>query len=209
MSLGMATFSLSRTIQFLDRCGIRIYFYVDALICLQIMQDRACPGASEMYATASLIFPAIDGLLKALSTCSRLLRLEFDRNTTDKSQATIALLRPDCCVWLHGALVFKGEDKTTENGSLAVAIKELGDKMNAKWHPLTLGSLPYLLCYASCGPMLQFCTVMRDTNIAVPVSNVMNMNEVRSLWVDGISGRYCCCHSSWGLPFKFLTQYFY
>lgn len=147
----------------------------------QMMQDRSCPGTSEMYATASLIFPAIDGLLKGFSTMSRLLQLECDRNTTDRSQATMALSRPDCCIWLNRALVFKGEDKTQENGSLSAAIQELGDKMSAKWHPLTLGSLPYLLCYASCGSQLQFCVVVRDTNVAVPVSNMMDMSKVRFL----------------------------
>lgn len=134
-----------------------------------------------MYATASFLFPAIDGLLKWLADCSGLLQLDGDRNTADNSQATIALSCPDCCMWSNGALVFKGEDKTQGNGSLAAAIRELGDKMSAEWHPLTLGSLPYLLCYASCGSSVMFCVIMRNTNVAVPVSQELNMSQVQAV----------------------------
>ena len=56
-------------------------------------------------------------------------------------------------MWLNhdGGLVFMGEDRSSSNGSLAAAIRDLERRMHAQWHPLTLGHLPFLLCYASCG----------------------------------------------------------
>lgn len=41
--------------------------------------------------------------------------------------------------------------------------------MKAKWDPLTMGDLPFLLCYASCGFELQYFVIMRNTNAPQPV----------------------------------------
>lgn len=109
----------------------------------QVLDSKMTQNKTESY-NVSFLSPAIDGFLEYLSESSSNLRLVVNRNSSDSSFATIAKLRPDCCVWAGSALVFKGEDKGTSS-TLDCAIKELGTKMTKKWNPLTLGSLPYLL----------------------------------------------------------------
>jgi len=108
-----------------------------------VIDSQAQPGKTELY-NVSFLYPAIDGLLEYLSLASSDLNLVVNRDSSDSSHATIAHLRPDCCVWAGSALVFKGEDKR-DSGALDCAIQDLGAKMSKKWNPLTLGSLPYLL----------------------------------------------------------------
>ena len=138
---------------------------------------------SERCATLSFIYPAIDGLLQRLADYSLLLWLEGGRSTAEKPHqwaGVTAPACPDCCMWLNhdGGLVFMGEDRSSSNGSLAAAIRDLERRMHAQWHPLTLGHLPFLLCYASCGLRVQFCAIMRGTTRAVPVSKELNMLKV-------------------------------
>ena len=52
---------------------------------------------------------------------------------------------------------------------MAAAVEDLERKMSAPWDPLVMGSLPFLLCYASCSPHLQFFVIMRNTTRPVPV----------------------------------------
>ena len=54
--------------------------------------------------------------------------LSRKRNRADES-ATLKFKRPDLCITTSGALLFKGEDKTSE-ADLRKAIEELGTKMS-------------------------------------------------------------------------------
>ena len=58
------------------------------------------------------------------------LSLSRKRNRADES-ATLKGKRPDLCITSSSALLFKGEDKTSERQMLK-AIYELGEKMS-KW----------------------------------------------------------------------------
>ena len=149
---------------------------------VQVLNAKARSNCSEMAVVTELISPATDVFLKHLDDYSKMIQLSTDRNSIDNSMATIALACPDCLVYARGALVFKGEDKSAK-GSLQDAMRELGDKMAVSWSPLTFGCMPYLLCYAAAGPKLQFCIVMRDTNVAVPISQEYDMAQVRSLLI--------------------------
>lgn len=133
-----------------------------------------------MAAAASYIVPPIDNFLLKLASISTLLALEGDRNTTDASEATTADCRPDCLIWHNLSLVFKGEDKSDRH-TLEVPIKELGEKMARQWSLLTMGSLPFLLCYASCGRKIQLCVVMRNSNIAEAISEVLDLSHVSTV----------------------------
>lgn len=138
---------------------------------------------------AACVAPATDLFLAHLVAYSGLLtQLVFDRNTTDESAVTLATLRPDCCIWFRNALVFKGEDKSDKR-VISEAIAELGAKMASRWNILTMGSLPFLLCYASCGPRIQFCVVMRESNMAVTISEEFNLLLVRSMAHAVVTGR--------------------
>lgn len=131
-----------------------------------------------MYSGASLLHPTVDGLMMKLDQfAGSPLQLRADRNKADASMMTVMGARPDCCIWKGQALVFKGEEKS-DAVSLHHAVKELGDKMAREWNPLTCGSMPYLLCYAAAGPKLQFHLVMRDTDVALPISVEYNLSDV-------------------------------
>lgn len=54
--------------------------------------------------------------------------LTLERNQADES-ATLKRKRPDLCITVSRALLFKGEDKT-ESTDLRKAIEELGTKMS-------------------------------------------------------------------------------
>lgn len=136
----------------------------------------------------SLLGLYTDELLRGLSKLTQTLALTPSRNTSDPTGTTAALAQPDCSVWHNGALLFKGEDKVPATGTLADAREELGQKMSSRWSVLTMGSLPFIVCYASCGAELQFYIIMRDTNVAVPVSEVFDLYQVR--WL-------CLCHQYW------------
>ena len=148
----------------------------------QVLNAKTRSGCSEMAIVTELIAPATDVFLKHLDDHTNMLELTTDRNSTDDSMATIAHARPDCLVYARGTLVFKGEDKS-DKGIIRDAVRELGSKMATPWSPLTFGSMPYLLCYAAAGPKRQFCLVLRDTDVAVPVTREYDIAQVRSLLI--------------------------
>lgn len=122
----------------------------------------------------SLLGRFTDELLLTLSELTGQLKLEVAR---DKA----ALSRPDCCAWHKGVLLFKGEDGVPNGGhTLYQAEEALGTKMSGRWNKLTMGSLPFIVCYANCGAQLQYHIMMRDTETAVAVSEVLNLRQVCS-----------------------------
>jgi hypothetical protein len=138
-------------------------------------------GPTEMSSVVSLLAQFTDLLLMQLSKLTQQLPLTASRNAKDPSGTTVASARPDCCVWCNQALVYKGEEKAGHS-KLADAVRELGEKMSGSWSVLTMGSLPFIVCYASCGAQLQYYIIMRDTNTALPVSNVFDLHQVCCSW---------------------------
>lgn len=134
-----------------------------------------------MASAAWIIAPMFDMVLLDVATLSQQLQLSADRDTEDPSSATLPTRRPDLCIWHRGsALLFKGEDKSPKDGhTLQNAIDDLGVKMSSRWSVLTMGSLPYLPCYASCGARVQFHMIKRNTNTPIPVSDVFDLCQVR------------------------------
>lgn len=139
--------------------------------------------ASEITSVATFLALYTDQLLLLLSRLTAQLELIASRNVTDHTGTTAAACKPDCCVWHKNALFYKGEDKVPRTGRLADAKDELGSKMATSWNVLTMGSLPFIVCYANCGHELQYYIIMRDTNIALPVSDVFDLRQV------------CCCRA--------------
>ncbi|DBA92164.1 TPA: hypothetical protein ACH3X1_015882 [Trebouxia sp. C0004] len=84
------------------------------------------------------------------------------RHRADES-ATLKLKRPDLCITTSRALLFKGEDKTSD-ADLRKAIEELSTKMS-NWGANFHGKVEFLLCYACAGPILQFCVLPWGSNI--------------------------------------------
>ncbi len=153
---------------------------------LQALNASASTG-SEIACAAWVLAPVFDMVLMDLAKYSNLLPIELDRNTTDPSSATVALQRPDLCIWYNScALLFKGEEKSSKHGStLQDAISDLSSKMSSNWSVLTMGSLPYLPCYASCGSSIQFQIIKRDSNMPTPISKMFDLQQVRC--------RVCLC----------------
>lgn len=147
------------------------------LSCLQAL-TCAIQDVTEMTSVASFLGYFTDQLLVLLARTSDLLSLTGARNAKDPTGTTAASARPDCCVWHKDALVLKGEDKVPRHGSLSDACRELGAKMEPRWNVLTMGSVPFIVCYANCGAQLQFLIIMRDSNTPLPVSDVFNLHEV-------------------------------
>lgn len=123
-----------------------------------------------------------DELLLKLSELTGQLQLETARDKADPSGATTVSSRPDCCAWHKGVLLFKGEEKVPTGGhTLYQATEELGTKMSGRWNVLTMGSLPFIVCYANCGAQLQYHIMLRDSKTAAAVSDVFNLRQVRWL----------------------------
>ncbi|KAL3139897.1 hypothetical protein ABBQ38_004191 [Trebouxia sp. C0009 RCD-2024] len=120
----------------------------------------------------------VDTLLYQIWQCmckfdmDRPFTLSRKRNRADES-ATLRRKRPDLCITTSRALLFKGEDKTSET-DLRKAIEELGTKMS-NWGANFHGKVEYLLCYACAGPILQFCVLPRGSNIPRMLGSEMSM----------------------------------
>ncbi|CAG8849233.1 25316_t:CDS:2, partial [Gigaspora margarita] len=97
-----------------------------------------------------------------------------DRNTTDLS-ITLASLRPDYWESLNNVLVFKGEEKSTQNG-LIDAKKELISKMK-EWNGCLYGDLKYILAYAAGGAHLQFYAIEPSFNLHL-ISDTLNLEKL-------------------------------
>ncbi|CAG8744620.1 26096_t:CDS:2, partial [Gigaspora rosea] len=98
-----------------------------------------------------------------------------DRNTTDSS-ITLAGLRPDYWECFNHVLVFKGEEKSTEDG-LNVAEKELISKMRA-WNRYLYGDLKYILAYAAGGAHLRFYAIDPSFNLHL-ISDTLNLANLK------------------------------
>ncbi|KAL0018008.1 hypothetical protein WJX77_012738, partial [Trebouxia sp. C0004] len=120
----------------------------------------------------------VDTLLYRIWQCmckfdmDRPFTLTRKRNRADES-ATLKLKRPDLCITTSRALLFKGEDKTSD-ADLRKAIEELGTKMS-NWGANFHGKVEYLLCYACAGPILQFCVLPWGSNIPRTLGSEMSM----------------------------------
>ena len=75
------------------------------------------------------------------------LGLKRNRNVGEAS-LTLAAKRPDLCVLVRNALLFKGEDKT-DDGSLDEAVAELKQKMR-RWSRSYHGQVCLPMCVLPC-----------------------------------------------------------
>lgn len=96
----------------------------------------------------------------------------YSRDAGDITGSTTRCARPDLVVWLAGKLlVLKGEEKAIQT-DFAKARTELTSKMADVVDPSQTGMLPYILCYAAAGDMLQFFAVpTAGDKMAVPISD--------------------------------------
>ena len=129
----------------------------------------------------------IDNLvLGIMSKIGRYARCSFrmNRNGVDLSGATVSNLRPDVLVWLpSGVLAFKGEDKATP-GEIQAARDELVTKLNC-FSDAYFGGVPYLICYACGGNILEFWAINRDDSKLTSIAPQVDLATVggRSLCV--------------------------
>ncbi|PNW86732.1 hypothetical protein CHLRE_02g095117v5 [Chlamydomonas reinhardtii] len=114
------------------------------------------PGGSEI-ALAVKLGPLINALFARLQALTGLLPHRLDHDT-DRSRGR---LRPNFCFWVDDTLVFKGE-VTAKSHDMRLAVEKLGSKMGHVWSPIAFGNLPYLPCYATAGPQLQFYAVLKS-----------------------------------------------
>ncbi|CAG8479436.1 15244_t:CDS:2 [Gigaspora rosea] len=96
------------------------------------------------------------------------------RNTEDSS-ITLAGLRPDYWECFHDVLVFKGEEKSTEDGFID-AKRELISKMRA-WNRCLYGDLKYILAYAAGGAKLQFYAIDPSFNLHL-ISDILDLGNL-------------------------------
>lgn len=142
---------------------------------------KALDSGNETANAALLVMSVFDVVVSKLARLSQALELHFSRNAEHYPSSTQASLRPDLCIWYHGtALLFQGAERSPSCSSLADAVSDLLDNMSCSWNGLTMGSLPYLPCYASCGSKLQFYIIKRGSRLAEPVSKVFNLQRVRA-----------------------------
>jgi hypothetical protein len=104
--------------------------------------------------------------------------LRCNRNAADTSGATQHLQRPDYCLWVDGALLLKGEH-TRFAADLKTAKNELLSKMNV-WDSIVLRDLPFLLCYALGGPLIQFCVIFPpdDKNSKLVLKDISDVYDL-------------------------------
>jgi hypothetical protein len=101
------------------------------------------------------------------------LSLEINQNIVDRSGATSENLRPDLCVWMDGALLFKGEMKCSDS-DFEQAKAELTSKMNG-WSAMSLRGLPFLPCFAVAGKWMQFFAICPPScNDALPITSAVS-----------------------------------
>ena len=129
----------------------------------------------------------IDNLvLRIMSTIGNNARCSFrvNRNRADYSGTTVSNLLPDVLVWLpSGVLAFKGEDKATP-GEIQAARDELGTKLSC-FSDAYFGGVPYLICYACGGYMLEFWVINRAGRKLISISPQVDLSTIggRSLCV--------------------------
>ena len=79
-------------------------------------------------------------------------------------------LRPDLLFYLNSALCFKAEEKL--HGSLDAPFNELVQKFG--WNSAAFGALPFVLCYAAAGPLVQLGALLPSSKLEL-VSSVLDL----------------------------------
>ncbi|KAJ3063967.1 hypothetical protein HK102_008338 [Quaeritorhiza haematococci] len=102
--------------------------------------------------------------------------ITYERNKADSTPATKKSLRPDWMVWLDQLLVFKGEEKAT-NDEFYAAIEELQSKFGVM-HDVFYGKMQYVICYAAAGASLGFFAMDRSGHLHV-ISDTFNLEKKR------------------------------
>ncbi|DBB03119.1 TPA: hypothetical protein ACH3X1_013350 [Trebouxia sp. C0004] len=106
------------------------------------------------------------------------------RNCAEDS-ATVKGKRPDFFLLSSRALLFKGEDKTSE-AELEKALEELSTKLK-EWGAAVHGKVEYLLCYACAGSQFQMCAMRLGTPGAFrfrrPLSLVTLEDRLQIVWI--------------------------
>lgn len=135
----------------------------------------------EMTCAASFLGQYTEQLLLQLAAMTGQLALKAARAryAQEPTGTTAPSAQPSCCVWHKGALLFKGEDKVPLYSNMAEAVRELGSNMARTWNGMAMGSLPFIVCYASCGSKLQYHIIKQDTSTALEVSEEFDLNRVR------------------------------
>lgn len=105
---------------------------------------------------------------------------DSDRNSTDASGATAKGLRPDYCLWMQGALIFKSEHKADASG-MTEALNELSSKMTG-WNPVALRGLPFLPAFALARHSLQFVALYPDNGGIVRMRTVLRCWDLSIVW---------------------------
>ncbi|KAL3132969.1 hypothetical protein ABBQ38_006880 [Trebouxia sp. C0009 RCD-2024] len=99
--------------------------------------------------------------------------------------ATLKGKRPDFFLLSSRALLFKGEDKTSE-AELGKALEELSTKLK-DWGAAVHGKVEYLLCYACAGSQFQMCAMQLGTPGAFrfrrPLSLVTLEDRLQIVWI--------------------------
>lgn len=112
--------------------------------------------------------------------------LRMNRNGSDSSGATIQNLRPDVLVWLpSGVLAFKGEDKASES-EIHLARNELCSKLSC-FADAFFGRVPYQICYAAGGSMLEFFLISRCSSGRPALVSLF-----KPIDLDTVNGRSLC-----------------
>ncbi|OWY98877.1 hypothetical protein PHMEG_00030237 [Phytophthora megakarya] len=85
------------------------------------------------------------------------------RDRVGETSTTYLKLRPDVILHYNGLVLFRGEEKNAAT-KLDVSLDELVSKMRS-WNPMFYGELPYILGYATSGPMLRLVAIDRYRNV--------------------------------------------
>ncbi|CAG8681973.1 31956_t:CDS:2 [Gigaspora margarita] len=145
-------------------------YFVECPWEIRLDEEDACyPEEFSNYCNA-----ALQGAEVGSSEFSRTTLSNY-RNTKDSS-ITLAGLRPDYWECFNGVLVFKGEEKPTEN-DLIDAKRLLISKMGA-WNRCLYGDLKYILAYAVGGAYLQFYAIDPSFNLHL-ISDTLNLDHLK------------------------------
>ena len=119
----------------------------------------------------------LDGLIKTVMVLlgkGHEIALQIERNCCDPSQSLPDGFRADFLCWLpNGLLAFKGEEKA-DTGQLEDAKMDLVKKL-ARPNPQMYNALPYQLCYAAAGGLVQFFSQNLGNRELVDISAKFNI----------------------------------
>ncbi|KAG5175648.1 hypothetical protein JKP88DRAFT_196792 [Tribonema minus] len=105
-----------------------------------------------------------------------------DRGDTESGMTNVSAnggnLRPDGAFFLKGNRMGAKLEEKDNTYPISQPLRELGEK-TAVWSPLYYGSLPYLLCIAIAGSLVQFCAVERGApSTAVAIGAPYDMQRI-------------------------------